>query len=116
MSNCFVLKKQPRPTGVSLIVDNQKVGGAFVWAETNETVSAVTIYSNRVYFQNEAETRQSTHTVSMTLAKNKSCVMKYGPDPRMDMFQVSGRHDDMDRCHDDTSGCLDDQLRKLIII
>ena len=45
-----MLKKQPRPTGVSLIVDNQKVGGAFVWAETNETVSAVTIYSNRVYF------------------------------------------------------------------
>ena len=32
--------------------------------------------------------RVSTHTVSMTLAKNKMCVMEFGPDQSMDMFQV----------------------------
>jgi hypothetical protein len=66
MTHRYVLKKQHRATGVSQIVRDSK--------ESDESLSRV-----------------PTHTVSMTLAKSKKmCVMEFGPDHSMDMFQVGG--------------------------
>ncbi|XP_019850677.1 PREDICTED: pellino isoform X1 [Amphimedon queenslandica] len=62
MSHSFVLKKQPKSTGVSLIVRNP--GDA------------------------ESLSRVHTHTVAMTMSKTKTSVMEFGPDPSVDMFQI----------------------------
>lgn len=62
MSHKYILKKQVKPTGVSLIVKNP--------------------------VNDDSLSRVSTHTVSMTLAKNRLCVMEFGPDSAMDMFQI----------------------------
>ena len=59
-----MLQKQPRPTGVSLIVDNKKVSGAFVCAESNETIS-VTIYNNFVFIFRMRQSLGRLHTLCL---------------------------------------------------